>query len=1239
MKTLIRFGQTRAAFVLAGLSFGFAANADVRVSEVMPCNISTYMVDQNYNGWVEVSNDAEHSVDLQGYKFVHYKIKSDGSIKMEWEWKINESIKVSGNGYKVFCFDGSEMDSKTERKLDSGGGILVIKDQSSVSIDSFRYEPTLTHISYGIYNGVAGYMEPTPKQANSQSYKSLSSRCFAPTFNDRGAQPGVLSNNNTVIYLSTQTDGATIYYTTDGSEPSKDNGNKYNQSIGIQVEAFSNMIVRARAYKDGMMSSPILTGTFLFVDEKHNNCSSGFTLPIVSIVTDKENLDNDVTGIYTDGAEYNEYSENPHTSCLPDRKLNYVMDWARPANFEYIVNNQRVLSHEVDIQVMGGCSRKYDVKSLKIKAGNRMGNKNTKLEYDFFSDKIGNEYKSLQLRNGGNGHEERYIRCRDGFMQSIAKHMNIDYQAYQPVAFFLNGEYKGLMGLRERTNKAFVESNYGLDEKDIDVIEITNKNGVVPTCGTIDAYNYLVDFLSTNNPEADDYFDKASKLMDMDEYIDYQIFEQFIVNTDWPANNCKMWRERNNGRFRWISFDTDFGLGLYDESNGNHCVPSVDMFQWSMGAGSRSNWANGDKDKGFTDDTKWKTIIFSNLMKNKTFRDKFLNRYLIQLGTTLKYENVEATWDSISGLVSKEFCASFDGAQLDNMEKVRIMLDFAKDRPGYIYSQMLDKDNFPENDGSSLVRLNLASSSSKCHVLMNGDLVPSSSFSGKYISGRELTVEAIPQVGYRFLGWKSEGESNNTEVVVEEDPIDTTSLAYTQTREWKCYTSKDGMSSKSWRYLDFDDSSWLPGSGVMGYHDGDDSDFNTVIESGEAGNHYAAVYFRSVFDMDDLDNVKAIVARVTFDDSYILYVNGQRVAYSNIDVNQVSGTKFSSTWANDSVETVVIPCSLLVKGKNVFAVEVHQHEAKSSDLKLSFEEAIVYGTPAVPTSTGEYVSTDPVYHVKVNGNVSLTAVFEKLGDCEQPSIRINEICASNNKTGGTADEYGNYPDWFEIYNDGDETINLAGMYLTDNSRKSTKYMIPYGYEETKVAPKGRLLVWADGMSFRGPLHVGFKLSNTSNSYIAINMKCGEDVYIVDDAEYGYTEENKSYGLLSDGGDEWVTFGDCSGGRVFSPTPGTANSSRVCNSDECFTTDLEEETESEEMVPVVSVYPNPVSDVLNVNIADSFDLFVYDNLGRLVMVKENVKPSESIDVKGLSSGVYHLEISTDKEVYDESIVKE
>ena len=90
-------------------------------------------------------------------------------------------------------------------------------------------------------------------------------------------------------------------------------------------------------------------------------------------------------------------------------------------------------------------------------------------------------------------------------------------------------------------------------------MEVVNESGVEATQGTLDWYNELVKFLETEDPKSEKYFETACKYMDMDEYIDFQLFEHFIVNTDWPGNNAKIWRDRKNGKLRWIIFDTDFG--------------------------------------------------------------------------------------------------------------------------------------------------------------------------------------------------------------------------------------------------------------------------------------------------------------------------------------------------------------------------------------------------------------------------------------------------------------------------------------------------------------------------------------------------------------------------------------------------------------------------------------------------------------------------------------------------------
>lgn len=1230
MKTFIRFGLASAAMLAAGLSNGYAKD-DVKVSEVMPCNISTYMVNLNYTGWLELQNIAGSSVDINGYKIDHYKINKNNEAVYEWTWAIGERTEISKDGFTVICFDGSDMDSKNSRKLDSKGGVVVVKNQSGEVVDSFKYLPTQTHISYGIYEGVEGYMEPTPGKANKESYSSLNYRCAMPYFD--GAQPGVQQNGSVTVRIKTKTQGCTIYYTKDGSEPTK-SSKVYDANSGISIGT-TNAVIRARAYKDGMISSPILTGSFIFMDAAHSKCGSGFKLPIVSIVTDNANFYDGKIGIYTTGDGTNgQYAE---TSCLPDEKLNYIMDWTRPGNFEYIVNNNDVVNHEVDLAVMGGCSRKYEVKSLKIKAGNRMGSGNTKLDYDFFADKIGNEYKSLQLRNGGNGHEERYLRFRDGFMQSIAKPMNIDYQAYQPVAYYINGVYKGLMGLRERTNKAYVESNYGLDESKLDVLEITNKHGVVATCGDREAYDQLVSFLENNDPKSDDYYEKAAKMMDMDEYLDYQIFQQFIVNTDWPGNNTKVWRNRDNGRFRWITFDTDFGLGLYGEGGNNNCADNANMINWASGKGSRYNWANGTNE-GFTEDTKWKTTIFSHLIQNPTFKERFINKYLLHLTTTFKYDKIVAKLDSIVELVGDEFCATFDGARAENKDAYYGMLKFAKNRPSTIYENLMAITNY-----KSYVTMDVKSSVKGAHIMMNNELMPSSSMSMKYFQGKQMKLEAIAPAGYKFVGWKS-GEDKSVSQEPSNNEINPSKLNYTNTRTWKYFTSAEGISVKDWRRLDsqietpFDDSEWLSGSGKMGYKDGDHSIYDTEISGGDKGDHYATTYFRSKFEIDDLSAIDAIVARITFDDGFALYVNGSRISTANLPSFEPDA--YTNQYVNDSVVTVIIPKENLLEGTNLFAVEVHQCSQESSDMTLMFEESIVYNASASTTTSSEYLSTKPILTVTPSSDMILKAVFEKVDDCTTPDIIINEICASNSSKGGTSDEYGNYPDWFEVYNATSDTINMAGMYLTDNKNKETKYMIPFGYEQTKIAPRGRLVFWADGMPYMGPLHIGFKLQNVDNASLGLNMDCGTDIVSVDYVDYMELASNKSYGHDADGSGNWVVFGDCDNGKVYLPTPGTANSSYICKSDECFVTSVEEHELSEAINAELVIYPIPTEDVVNVKVknADQMNIFIYDNLGRLLDRQETTSASAVVNLIDYPSGIYHFEIMANGEVYKQAVIK-
>ncbi len=142
-----------------------------------------------------------------------------------------------------------------------------------------------------------------------------------------------------------------------------------------------------------------------------------------------------------------------------------------------------------------------------------------------------------------------------------------------------------------------------------------------------------------------------------------------------------------------------------------------------------------------------------------------------------------------------------------------------------------------------------------------------------------------------------------------------------------------------------------------------------------------------------------------------------------------------------------------------------------------------------------------------------------------PSLCINEFLAMN--INGIQDETGTPEDWVEIFNTGNETVNLGGMYLTDNLQATTKWEFP----AVSLEPGGFLLVWCDSDPENGPLHTTFKL-NASGESIGIFDSFAGGNQLVDAIDFGLQTADISEGRTPDGGAQWTTYQN--------PTPGYSN---------------------------------------------------------------------------------------------------
>ncbi len=140
-------------------------------------------------------------------------------------------------------------------------------------------------------------------------------------------------------------------------------------------------------------------------------------------------------------------------------------------------------------------------------------------------------------------------------------------------------------------------------------------------------------------------------------------------------------------------------------------------------------------------------------------------------------------------------------------------------------------------------------------------------------------------------------------------------------------------------------------------------------------------------------------------------------------------------------------------------------------------------------------------------------------------LYINEFMASNDTTILDPD-FNDDGDWIEIYNSGDEDVDISGYYLTDDLGEPTKWQVPNG---VTVPAHGFLLIWADDNDtlITAP-HTNFKLSGGGEQVGLF----APDTTVVDTITYGEQQTDVSYGRYPDGSDNWEF--------MTHPTPGQPN---------------------------------------------------------------------------------------------------
>lgn len=612
--------------------------------------------------WVELHNSTGSAVSLAGYG-----ISNNPKNPAKW---VFPDISIEPGEYLLLYATGSadkaqKKNLKLNFNISSTGEALFFFDPNGKLIDKLSAGHMRSGQSYG-RDGSDNrfyYAEPTPGAQNGKGYEGITQ---LPAFS---VTPGIYDNAVTVAI--TAGEGETIRYTTDCTTP-----NASSEVYSGELSISKNSVIRAAAFRDGYLSGDVATATYLFRSDGVNHA-----LPVVTLVTDPDNLWNSKTGIYATGDQFDpdaaSYADTLQSATYYQAKFatEEQVDtiWEKPAAFSLFDDNGRqVFTQNVGIRIAGSFGRGRAQKGFNVIARKEYGKGS--MEYPFFENRPYTEYKAVVLRAGAQDQNRSKIRdeLASGLLEGTD--INILYQAYRPTVLYLNGEYWGVYFMKEKRNRFFVAQHENT-ENNVDLA--IGKGFKQRSYGDNSDWVSLYEYATSHDLSASDAYNYVAERMDVDSFRDYMIAEIYNGNTD--TYNFQYYRLKG-GKWKFIFYDFCWGFQS----------PGHETLAFRMGK---------------TPSDVCSAKLFAAMLQNKGWRDSFCRRFAELLNTAFAPERVSALIEELYGYVEPEIKRerekfnkdTFMGVKQPNtnlgtyegfQSEISKLKDFAQKRPEEIKRQL-----------------------------------------------------------------------------------------------------------------------------------------------------------------------------------------------------------------------------------------------------------------------------------------------------------------------------------------------------------------------------------------------------------------------------------------------------------------------------------------------------------------------------------------------------------------------
>ncbi|MBX7093238.1 MAG: CotH kinase family protein [Flavobacteriales bacterium] len=697
---------------------GAGSQAQVVINEYSCSNVSGFT--DNYGereDWVELYNPTGSAVSIAGF---HMSDKLSNPTK----WQIPAGTTVPANGYlRIVCSGRNEVSGGfvhagfklTQTKPEN----LVFADAAGVILENYVLDPTQVDNSRGRTTDGAStwslFLTPTPGASNSGASPEYTARPIM-------SMPAGFYSGSITVSITTTDPNATIYYTTDGSEPTT-SSTVYSAPISIS----STTVLRARGFSSvaGVPASFVESNTY-FINVTH-------TVAVLSIFGD--GVDELLGGSYGEPdatVEYFDGTGNFRTEATGIANKHGNDSWAYPQRgIDFVAQDQKGYSYA--------------------------------LKHQIFRRKDRDEFQRIIIKAAANDNYpfEDGAHIRDAYVHTLSMDgkLHLDERTYEPAILYRNGEYWGVYDIREKVDDAdFTQYYYDQDEFHLQFLKTWG--GTWSEYGGAQAqtdWNSLRTFITTQNMAVAANFNYVDSLYNWKSLVDYFILNSYTVCSDWLNWNTAWWRGMDTlgdkQKWRYALWDNDATFGHYINYTG---IPST-----LPDADPCAPESLGDPGgQGHVE-------ILNELMNNPTFENYYINRWIELTNTTFSCANMIAKLDSIINVITPEMngqVTKWGGTVATWQANVQQLRDFINARCAAIETGLEDCYNL---SGPYTITIDVDPPNSGI-VYLNDSPLPSYPYTVTLYGGITNTLSEVPNAPFTFVNWTM---SSNTALPSTNDTL------------------------------------------------------------------------------------------------------------------------------------------------------------------------------------------------------------------------------------------------------------------------------------------------------------------------------------------------------------------------------------------------------------------------------------------------------------------------------------